>query len=90
MPPSLELRLVNLNIFQMENDFLLKLADVLEITDRTLNVQDKFRDYEEWDSLAFLSLIAMIDEEYDVVIDGKEFKKLETVSDMIDYIKQNK
>ena len=71
----------------MEKDFLQKLADVLEVTDRSLNVEDKFRDYDEWDSLAFLSLIAMIDEEYDVIIEGKEFKRLTTVSEVIESIK---
>lgn len=72
----------------MEDVFLQKMAGVLEVTDRTLNLDDKFRDYDEWDSLAFLSLIAMIDEEYDVIIEGKEFKQLQTVGDVVDSIKQ--
>lgn len=71
----------------METAFLEKLAEVLEVSDRALGLDDKFRDYDEWDSLAFLSLIAMIDEEYDVIIEGKEFKKLVTVKEVAEAIK---
>lgn len=72
----------------MEEKFLPKLKEVLEISDRNLLLTDKFREYDEWDSLAFLSLIAMIDEEYDVIIDGKDFKQLETVGDIVQAIKE--
>jgi len=74
----------------MEEQFLQKFKEVLEVTDRNLSLSDKFRSYEEWDSLAFLSLIAMIDEEYDVIIDGKDFKQLETVEDIIQAVKERK
>ncbi len=71
----------------MEAKFLLKFKEVLEISDRELQLEDKFRDYEEWNSLVFLSLIAMIDEEFDVIIEGKEFKLLQTNADIINAIK---
>ncbi len=72
----------------MEQYFLEKLKEVLEIEDRELNVSDVFRDYPEWNSLNFLTLISMIDEEYDLVIEGKEFKTLHTVEDIINVIKR--
>jgi len=72
----------------MEDKFLQKFKEVLEVSDRDLSLTDHFRNYEEWDSLAFLSLIAMIDEEYDVIIDGKDFKQLETVADIQQAIKE--
>lgn len=72
----------------MENEFLEKFKEALEIEDRDLNLPDKFREYEEWDSLAFLSVIAMIDEEYDVLIEGKDFKKLQTIGDVWNAIKE--
>lgn len=71
----------------MEAKFLLKFKEVLEITDRELQLEDNFREYEEWNSLVFLSLIAMIDEEFDVIIEGKEFKLLKTNADIIEAIK---
>ena len=72
----------------MEDKFLQKFKEVLDVTDRDLSLTDHFRNYEEWDSLVFLSLIAMIDEEYDVIIDGKDFKQLETVADIQQAIKE--
>lgn len=62
--------------------FLENLKEVLEIEGRELNMSDEFRSYEEWDSLAFLSVIAMIDEEYDIQIEGRQFKELKTVEDL--------
>ena len=72
----------------MEKEFIEKFKEVLEIEDRDLNLSDKFREYEEWDSLAFLSVIAMIDEEYDVLIEGKDFKELQTLGDIWNAIKE--
>ena len=71
----------------MEEKFIELLKDVLEIEDHEVKLTDKFRDYEEWDSLARLSVIAMLDEEFDVIIEDAEFKKLVTVEDLINAVK---
>lgn len=72
----------------MEVKFLTMFKEVLEITDRELLLEDNFRDYEEWNSLVFLSLIAMIDEEFDVIIEGRDFKQLKTNAEIIETIKK--
>ena len=64
--------------------FLEQLIEVLEIDD--IDPEDEFRDYEEWDSLAYLSVIAMIDDNYDIVIPGEEFEKLDKIIDIYNYI----
>ena len=64
--------------------FLENLIEVFERDD--IDPQDEFRDYEEWDSLAYLSVVAMIDEEYDIVIPGEEFEKLDKIIDIYNYI----
>ena len=66
----------------MEKEFIAKLKEILEIEDRELNLTDEFRTYDEWDSLAYLSVIALFDEEYDIQIEEAEFKKLRTVGDL--------
>lgn len=71
----------------MEEKFLLKFKEILEISDRELLPEDNFREYEEWNSLVFLSLIAMIDEEFDVIIEGRDFKLLKTNAEIINAIK---
>lgn len=72
----------------MEQKFLQKFKEVLEAEEKEIALDDKFREYEEWNSLAFLSLIAMIDEEFDVIIEGRDFKQLQTVADIIQAIKE--
>lgn len=70
----------------MKDKLIEQLKEILEVEDREINLEDKFREYEEWDSLAYLSVIAMIDEEFDVVIETVDFKKLLTVDDMLQAI----
>lgn len=70
--------------------FIEKFKEALEIENRELSISDNFREYPEWDSLAFLSVIAMIDEEYDVIIKGDEFKTLKTLDDIAESISKKK
>lgn len=71
----------------MEDKFIAMLKEVLEIEDRELDITDVFRDYDEWDSLAQLTLIASMDENFDVAIETPEFNKLITVGDLIAAVK---
>lgn len=72
-------------------DFISNFAEALEIEDASnLSENTEFRNLEEWDSLAYLSIIAMLDEEYEVQIENAEFKKMNTIGDIIAYIKNNK
>ena len=71
----------------MEELYIQKFREVLEADNLEIKPEDKFREYEEWSSLVYLSLIAMIDEEFDVIIDGKDFKQLNTVGEIIGAVK---
>ena len=66
----------------METKFLEMISDVFEIEDRELAMNDTFRDFDEWDSLARFSLIAEIDDVYNVVIEDEIFKTLLTLEDL--------
>lgn len=66
----------------MEDKFIELIKDVLEIEDREISMSDKFREYEEWNSLAYLSIIAMLDEEYNCQIEEVDFRKLQTIEDL--------
>lgn len=63
--------------------FLELFADALEREDE-IKMEDEFRDYDEWSSIAYLSVIAMMDEEYDVQMEESDFKKLRTVQAVFD------
>jgi acyl carrier protein len=74
----------------METNFLEFIKEVLEIEDRELQFEDEFRSYDEWDSLARLSLIASIDDTYEVVIEDEVFKNLKTLKDLHEEILRRK
>lgn len=63
--------------------FIELFAEAIEREDE-IKMQDEFREYPEWSSITYLSVIAMMDEEYDVQIEEADFKKLRTVQAVYD------
>ncbi|MFO7851434.1 MAG: acyl carrier protein [Bacteroidota bacterium] len=74
----------------MEQEFINLFKETLEINNEEITLDTKFRDIENWDSLKFLTVLAMIDEEYDIIIEGNTFQKLQTIDDLINAIKERK
>lgn len=71
--------------------FIEAFAEAVEIEDvTTLNSETVFRDLDEWGSLSFLSVIAMLDEEYDIQIENAQFRELKTLGDIVTYIELTK
>ena len=46
-----------------------------------------FKDLDEWSSLTALSVIAMADEEYEVVFTGDDIRNSTTVNDLFELVK---
>lgn len=64
-------------------DFVQKFAEQFDETDASVfTPETRFRDLDEWSSLIALSVIAMVDEEYDVTLKGDDIKNSETVEDV--------
>ena len=61
--------------------FIELFAEAIEREDE-IKMEDEFRNYDEWGSLAYLSVVVLMDEEYDVQMELAEFKKLKTVQDI--------
>lgn len=70
--------------------FLDLMKETMEIEDRELSLDDKFREQDEWSSLAYLSTIAMIDDEYNVIISAAQFRELETLGDILNAIETHR
>lgn len=70
------------------NDFVAKFAELFEDID-TSNFcgSTDFRDNDEWSSLIGLSVIAMVDEEYDVTLKGDDVKNAKTIEDLFNVVK---
>lgn len=70
------------------NEFIQNFADQFDETDASeIKAETAFHDLDEWSSLIALSLIAMIDEEYDVTIKGDEMRSAVTVEDLFNIVK---
>ena len=59
------------------------LEDLLELEEGILTEDTELNSLEEWDSVAALSLIVLLDEEYNKSISGQEIKKLKVVGDIL-------
>lgn len=70
--------------------FIEKFAEAIDIEPTELSAETEFRSLDEWDSVAYLSVIAMMDEEYDIQIEMSTFKTLKTLGAIAEYIENNK
>ena len=69
-------------------DFISNFADQFDETDASeLTATTVFRDLEEWSSLIALSVIAMVDEEYDVTLKGDDIRNAKTIGDLFNIVK---
>lgn len=70
------------------NDFIANFAEQFEDTDASVIKADtEFKELDEWSSLIALSVIAMVDEEYDVTIKGDDIRNSNTVEDLFNAVK---
>lgn len=55
-----------------------------------ITASTNFRDLDEWSSLIGLSIIAMVDDEYDVTLRGDDMRKANTVEELFEIVKSKK
>lgn len=71
--------------------FIKNFAEQFDETDvSSFSSDTNFKELDEWSSLIALSLIAMIDEEYDVIIKGEDIKKSSTIQDLFNVVRDRK
>jgi acyl carrier protein len=62
------------------------LEDMLELEEGTLNGDIELTDVEEWDSMAKLSFIVLMDEEFNKKVTGHQIKGFKTLQDILDFM----
>lgn len=68
-------------------EFIQNFADQFEDTDASVfTTETKYRELDEWSSLIALSILAMIDEEYDVQLKGEEMRATNTIQELYDLV----
>ncbi len=70
------------------NDFIRNFAEQFDDTDpEAFNAETSLEDLEEWSSLNALSVISMVDDEYDVTLKGDDIRNSKTIEDLYNLIK---
>lgn len=69
-------------------DFIANFAEQFDDTEASeIKAETVFKELDEWSSLIALSVIAMVDEEYDVTIKGDDIRNSNTVEDLFNAVK---
>ena len=66
-----------------EKEKLALLEDIMELDEGELNMDSVLADYDEWDSVAVISYIALMDERFHKAVKGVEIRKFVTAKDAI-------
>ena len=70
------------------NKFIANFAEQFDETDASeITATTVFHDLDEYSSLIALSIIAMVDEEYDVQLKGDDMRSAVTVEDLFNIVK---
>ena len=72
------------------NEFVEKVVEQFDDVSSSVTSETKFREIEGWCSIVALSIIAMVDEEYDVTLKGEDIKKSESIKDIFDIVASRK
>ncbi len=68
-------------------DFVQNFAEQFDDTElEVFTPETNYRELEEWSSLIALSVLAMIDEEYDVQLKGEEMRATKTIQELFDLV----
>lgn len=62
------------------NDFLTKIAGILEVD--AVQESDVLKAFPQWDSLSVLSVIAMLDADFQVNLKATDFQQLKTAGEL--------
>ena len=69
-----------------EKQFLQNFADQFDDEPEGLTLDTKFRDIEGWASIVALSVMAMCDEEYEVILSANEMESANQISDIYNIV----
>jgi acyl carrier protein len=70
------------------NEFLKKLAELLEVSE--VKATDELKAFPQWDSLAVLSVIAMLDANYRVNLQAADFGPVNAAEDLWNLVQSRK
>jgi acyl carrier protein len=72
-------------------DFIGKFAEQFDETEEgEFKADTEFKALTDWTSMTALSIIAMVNDEYDVILKGDDIRKSKTIEELFNIVKGNK
>lgn len=68
--------------------FIELFEEALDIDNGELNIESQFKDFDEWDSLSLLSLLAMVKENYGIVLKKDKLDQANTIAELFEIIQE--
>lgn len=82
-------KLISNNIEMKE--FIEKFTEIFDdVNPESISGETKFRDMDDWDSIAGLSVIGMADEEYGVTLNADDMRACQTIEDIFNKIQSKR
>ncbi|MEJ0062311.1 MAG: acyl carrier protein [Alphaproteobacteria bacterium] len=70
-------------------EFFLALDELLELKPGTITGPEKLSSFDNWDSLAVISLIALADEKFNIVLGSDAIAEAQTFDELLTIVSQN-
>jgi len=67
------------------NEFLIQLANLIELEDE-LSLDSNLKDYEEFDSMAIMSLVAFVHKNFGKQFNARQLNQIDTVESLVELI----
>ena len=71
-----------------EKEFIQNFADQFDDEPEGLTLETRFRDIDDWSSIVALSVMAMCDEEYDVILSANEMESANRIIDIYNIVNE--
>jgi len=69
-----------------KDEFIRKLAEIIEVDYQVIDVTTNLKDLEEYDSLALIAIIAFIDENFAITVPADKLSAVTTVNTLLELI----
>jgi acyl carrier protein len=68
----------------MTREFLNELDDIFEVDHGTMTPETQYKELDEWDSVTLLSLVAVFEDEYGIVLSNDLIDRSNTITELLE------
>lgn len=68
------------------DELMATISDLTEVSSAELSEDTNFQELPNWDSIAYISVLTMIESEFGLLIDDHDFNQLSSIGSLTDFI----